>query len=103
MDDGRLDQLEQVLVQHARGRARMEPPAGFTGGVMRAVRARAEARVDFWSVFARAGSRFVPAGALAASAACAYALMSERLLAQALVTLSLHGAGNAYILAGLMP
>jgi len=103
MDDGRLDQLEQVLLRHARGRSPMAAPAGFTEGVMRAVRAKVEARNDFWSLFSLAGSRFAPAGALVASAACAYALMSERLLTQAVVSLSLHGTGGTYILAGLMP
>lgn len=103
MDDGRLDRLEQALVQRARGRKRMDPPVGFTAGVMRGVRAAAERRSEFWGVFALAARRFVPAGALAATAACGYALMSERLLNQALLVLSLHGSGSAYILAGLLP
>lgn len=103
MDDGRLDQLEQALLLHARGRKPLAPPTGFTDGVMRAVRANANQRNDFWSAFTFAARRFAPAGALAATAACGYAQLSERLLAQALLTLSLHGSGSAYLLAGLLP
>ena len=103
MDDGRLDQLEKALLLHARVKKHPVLPAGFTDGVMREVRARAERRVDFWSLFTFAARRFVPAGALAATAACGYALMSERVLSQALLTLSLHGSGSAYLVAGLLP
>ncbi|MHC1701154.1 MAG: hypothetical protein AB9900_09285 [Humidesulfovibrio sp.] len=103
MDDGRLDQLEQALYLHARGRKPLARPAGFTGGVMRAVRANAGRRGDFWNAFALAARRFAPAGALAATAACGYALLSERVLNQALLTLSLHGSGGAYLVAGLLP
>ncbi len=106
MDDGRLDRLEQALVLHARARKpkrRMDLPAGFTPGVLRAVRAVHARRSDFWGVFALAARRFAPAGALAATAACGYAQLSERLLNQALLALSLHGAGSAYTLAGLLP
>jgi len=103
MDDGRLDQLEQALLLHARGRKPLAVPAGFTGGVMRAVRASADRQSDFWSVFSLAAWRFVPAGTLAATAACGYALLSERALNQALLTLSLHGSGSTYLLAGLLP
>lgn len=103
MDDGRLDQLEQALILHARGRKPLALPAGFMDGVMREVRARAEGRVDFWSVFTCVARRFVPAGALAATAACGYAFMSERVLNQALLTLSLHGSGGACLVAGLLP
>jgi hypothetical protein len=103
MDDGRLDKIEQILVLRARRRKQPALPAGFTGVVMREVRALAERRSDFWSLFALAARRFVPAGALAATAACGYALVSERVLSQALLTLSLHGSGTSYILAGLLP
>ncbi len=103
MDDGRLDQLEQALLQHARGRKPVAVPAGFTDGVMREVRAAAGRRSDFWSVFALAARRFAPAGALAATATYGYAQLSERLLNQALLTLTLHGSGGTYILAGLLP
>ncbi|MBA4357062.1 MAG: hypothetical protein Q7U56_08460 [Humidesulfovibrio sp.] len=103
MDDGRLDRLEQALVLHARGRARTLPPAGFTTGVMRAVRANAERRNDFWSAFSFVARRFAPAGALAATATYGYAQMSERLLNQALLSLSLHGGAAAFTLAGLLP
>jgi hypothetical protein len=103
MDDGRLDQLEQALLLHARGRKHIGPPVGFTDGVMREVRAAAERQNDFGNIFFFAAQRFVPAGALAATAACGYALQSERLLAQALFVLSLHGSGSAYLLAGLLP
>lgn len=103
MDDGRLDQLEQALLLHARGRKPLAPPAGFTAGVMRGVRNLADERSDFWSVFACAAQRFVPAGALAATVACACALLSERALNQALLTLSLHGGSSPYLLAGLIP
>lgn len=106
MDDGRLDRLEQALVLHARGRKRMDPHpdvmAGLAAGVMREVRARAEAKSDFWGVFVLAGWRFAPAGALAATAAFAWAQASERLLGQALMSLSLTG-GAGYLLAGLLP
>ena len=103
MDDGRLDQLEQALLLHARGRKPLVAPAGFTAGVMRAVRANADRQSDFWSVFACAARRFIPAGALAATVACACALLSERALNQALLILSLHGGGSPYLLAGLIP
>jgi hypothetical protein len=103
MDDGRLDQLEQALLLHARSRKPLAPPAGLTEGVMREVRALADRRSDFWSVFVFAARRFVPAGALAATTAGGYALLSERVLNQALLTLSLHGGDSPYLLAGLLP
>jgi hypothetical protein len=103
MDDGRLDRLEQALVLHAQGRKRMDPPAGFADGVMREVHAAAERREDFWNAFSFAARRFAPAGALAAAAAYGYAQLSERLLSQALLTLSLHGGITALTLAGLLP
>jgi hypothetical protein len=103
MDDGRLEQLEQVLVLRARHRKPPALPVGFTGSVMHDVRDIADRRSDFWSLFTSAARRFVPAGALAATAACGYAIMSERVLSQALLTLSLHGSGSAYLVAGLLP
>lgn len=103
MDDGRLEQLEQVLVLRARHRKPPALPVGFTGSVMHDVRAIADRRSDFWSLFTFAARRFVPAGALAATASCGYALVSERFLNQALLTLSLHGGGSSYILARLLP
>lgn len=103
MDDGRLDVLEQALLLHARGRKRMDPPAGFVDGVMREVRARDVSRGDFWSAFCCAARRFVPAGALAATASFGYAQLSERLLHQALLALSLQGGSSALTLAGLLP
>ena len=90
-------------MRHARGRKPVAVPAGFTGGVLREVRANAERRSDFWRVFVLTARRFAPVGVLAATAACGYALVSERVLNQALLTLSLHGSGGTYILAGLLP
>ncbi len=103
MDDGRLDQLEQALVLRAGNRKPPAMPAGFTAGVMREVRRSVERRSDFWSLFAFAARRFVPAGALAATASFGYAQLSERLLNQALLSLSLHGGSAAFTLAGLLP
>jgi len=102
MDDGRLDRLEQALVLHAGGRTAPAVPRGFTDQVMRAVRARAEASGGFWALFQFAARRFAPVGALAATAACGYAQLSERLFNQALLSMSLHG-GGAFSLARLMP
>ncbi len=103
MDDRRLDVLEDTLLRHARARRPLAAPENFTAGVMREVRAVAARRSDFWMAFACAARRFAPAGALAATAACGYALMSELVLDQALLTLSLHGSGSTYLLAGLLP
>ena len=103
MDDGRLDQLEQALLLRARGRTAPAMPGGFSAGVMREVRLVAERRSDFWSVFSSAAWRFVPAGALAATATFGYAQLSERLLNQALLSLSLHGGATSITLAGLLP
>lgn len=102
MDDGRLDRLEQALVRHFRRRQPVGVPQGFAGEVMRSVRARADAAGGFWPLFQFAARRFAPVGALAATAACGYAQLSERLLNQALLTMSLHG-GGALSLARLMP
>ena len=103
MDDGRLDQLEQALVLCARNRKTSAMPAGFTVGVLREVRRSVERRSDFWSIFTFAARRFVPAGALAATASYGYAQLSERLLNQALLSLSLHGGATSITLAGLLP
>lgn len=102
MDDGRLDRLERALVLHFRRRPAAGVPQGFTDQVMRAVRARAEAAGGFWALFGFAARRFAPVGALAATAACGYAQLSERLLNQALLAMSLHG-GGALSLARLVP
>jgi hypothetical protein len=102
MDDRRLDRLEQALMLHGRTRAKApQVPADFTAGVMRQVRQMDAARQDFWSVFSLAARRFAPVGALAATAACGYAQVMERLLNQAVLTLSLHG--GSFALVGLMP
>lgn len=104
MDDGRLDRIEQALLRHGRKRAGTpkEAPYGFTERIMREVAAKAPRPLDFWDIFAVAAKRFAPVGALAATVACGYAQMMERLFNQAVVSLSLHGAG-AVTLAGLMP
>lgn len=103
MDDRRLDRFEQALVHHVRTRASAAAvPHDFTAQVMRVVRRKAEARVDFWDVFSLVAHRFAPVGALAATAACGYAQFMERVLNQALLSLSLHG-GSTITLAGLVP
>ena len=103
MDDRRLDRFEQALLKHGRLRNRAVPvPHDFTAQVMRSVRHKAESRVDFWDVFSMVARQFAPVGALAATAACGYAQFMERVLSQALLSLSLHGSGTI-ILAGLMP
>jgi len=104
MDDGRFDRIEQALLRGARMRARSAaPPQDFTARIMREVRAKASAGGEFWDVFGRAARRFAPVGALAATGACGYAQVMDRVLNQALVSLSLHGGGNALTLAGFMP
>lgn len=104
MDDGRLDRIEQELVRGARLRTRSAPvPQDFTARVMREVRGKVPARMEFWDVFGLAARRFAPVGALAATGALGYAQVMERVLNQALVSLSLHGGGSALTFAGLMP
>lgn len=104
MDDGRLDRLEQALLRHARmAKPAPQVPWDFTAGVMREVRARAERGQDFWNLFSLAARRFAPVGALAATAACGYAQLMERVLNQALLSLSLHGGSGAMTLAGMLP
>jgi len=104
MDDGRLDRIEQALMRGAQLRAPSAvAPQDFTARIMREVRAKASVKVEFWDVFGRAARRFAPVGALAATGACGYAQVMERILNQALVSLSLHGGSNALTLAGLMP
>lgn len=103
MDDGRLDRIEQALLRHGSLRARPVPlPQDFTARIMREVRNMAPRPVSFWDVFGMAARRFAPVGALAATAACGYAQFMERALHQAVLSLSLHGAG-AITLAGLVP
>jgi len=102
MDDRRLDRIEQALVRHARMRQSVAVPHDFTASVMRSVRAKAERGADFWDIFSLAARRFVPVGALAASAACGYAQFLDKVYNQALLSLSMHGAGTL-TLAGLMP
>lgn len=105
MDDGRLDRIEAALL---RGRAlRMEKPGpaapgDFTAQVLRSVRQAAERPARFWDLFGGAARRFAPVGALAAGAACGYAQYMERLMNQALLSLSMHGGGYTS-LAGLLP
>jgi hypothetical protein len=102
MDDRRLDRLEAALVRHAQTRrSAASAPVNFTAGVMRAVRQRSVRGQDFWDLFGVAARRFAPVGALAATLACGYAQVMERLYAQAVLSLSLHG--GAFTLVGLMP
>lgn len=103
MDDGRLDRIEQALLRHHRLRsAAAAPPPGFSAAVMRGVRQAAERQAGFWDIFGLAARRFAPVGALAATAAYGYAQVMERLLSQAVLSLSLHGGGAA-TLVRLMP
>lgn len=102
MDDGRLDRLEQALLLHARGKKVPSVPQDFTAKVMRAVRHKAERTPDFLDVFSLVARRFAPVGALAATVACGYAQLMERVFSQAVLSMSLHG-GNAITLVGLMP
>lgn len=108
MEDGRLDDIERALIRAGQLRADQlragaDVPPDFTARIMRDVRAKAPRRVDFWDLFSLAGRRFVPVGALAATAACGYAQFMDRVFNQALVSLSLHGGGSALTFAGLMP
>lgn len=102
MEDRRLDGIEQALLRAGQLRAAAEVPPDFTARIMREVRAVAPRRIDFWDMFGLAARRFAPVGALAATAACGYAQLMDRVLNQALVSLSLHG-GGALTLAGLVP
>lgn len=103
MDDRRLDRLEQTLLLHHRKRSgSVAVPHDFSIQVMRAVRSKAERGADFWDIFGLAARRFAPVGALAATAACGYAQFMERMLNQALLSVSMHGSG-VITLAGLMP
>lgn len=103
MDDRRLDGIEQTLLRAGQLRAGAQTPPDFTARIMREVRAKAPRRIDFWDMFGLAARRFAPVGALAATAACGYAQLMDRVLNQALVSLSLHGGGSALTLAGLVP
>ena len=102
MDDRRLDRIEQTLLLHSRSRQSAPLPHDFTAQVMRSVRQKVERSLDFWDVFSVAARRFVPVGALAATAACGYAQFMDKAFNQAVLALSMHGA-NAITLAGLMP
>jgi hypothetical protein len=102
MEDRRLDRLEQALQRHARTRQSVAVPYDFTANVMRAVRAKAERGADFWDIFSSAARRFVPVGALAASAVCGYAQFMDKVYNQALLSLSMHSS-STITLAGLMP
>lgn len=102
MDDRRLDRFEQTLLLHVRSRQSAPVPHDFVASVMRSVRKKAERRLDFWDVFSLAARRFVPVGALAATAACGYAQFMDKVLNQALLSLSMHGA-STITFAGLMP
>lgn len=104
MDDGRLDRIERALLRAGRLRVQSaEVPQDFTARIMREVRHKAERGANFWDIFGLAARRFAPVGALAATAACGYSQLMERVLNQALLSLSLHGGGNVLTLAGLMP
>ncbi len=104
MDDGRLDRIEQTLMQAGRLRAqKVAVPQNFTASILREVRGLAPQRIDFWDVFGLAARRFAPVGALAATLACGYAQVMERVLNQAMVSLSLHGGSSAMTLARLVP
>jgi hypothetical protein len=102
MDDRRLDNIEQALVRHARARQGVAVPRDFTACVMREVRQKAERGADFLTVFSMVARRFAPVGALAATAVCGYAQFMDKVFNQALLSLSMHGAGTI-TLAGLMP
>jgi len=102
MDDRRLDNIEQALLAHARAPKAAVVPFDFTARVMCEVRQKAEHGEDFWDVFGLVAQRFAPICALAATAVCGYAQFMDRVLGQALLSLSMHGAG-AVTLAGLMP
>ena len=108
MEDRRLDGIEQALMRAGQLRADRlcagaQVPPDFTARIMRDVRAKAPRRIDFWDMFSLAARRFAPVGALAATVACGYAQLMDRVLNQALVSLSLHGGGSALTLAGLVP
>ena len=103
MDDGRLDRVEEMLVRHARNRQVPELPADFTAGVMRAVRNKAEKASGIWDVFSVVALRFVPAGALAATAMYGFAAHAESTFSQAMLSFSLTGGGSLITLAALMP
>jgi hypothetical protein len=104
MDERRLDRLERTLFLHARlRRGCVAVPQDFTERVMRSVRQCAEARSSFWDIFGSAARRFAPVGAFAAAAVCGYAEMTERVLNQALLALSLHGGSSVLGLARMLP
>jgi hypothetical protein len=102
MDDRRLDNIEQALLRHARVRQSAAVPHDFTAKVMRSVRQKAEQRIDFWDVFGLVAQRFVPVGAVAATAVCGYVQFMDKVFNQALLSLSMHST-SAITLAGLMP
>ena len=104
MDDGRLDRLEEALRLNFRNRQGAAAlPQDFTARVMRAVRARHEHASGFWDIFSCAARRFAPVGALAATVACGYAEVTERVVNQALLSVSLHGGFSTLTLAALLP
>jgi len=103
MDDGRLDRVEEMLVRHARNRQVPELPADFTASVMRAVRNKADKASGLWDVFSVIAWRFVPAGALAATAMYGFAVHAESAFSLALLRFSLTGGGSLTTLAALIP
>lgn len=102
MDDRKLDTLEQALLMHASGRVPQPVPNDFTARIMREVRNRPARGADFLDVFSLVARRFAPVGALAATALCGYAQFFDRVLSQALLSVSMHSA-SVTTLAGLMP
>jgi len=104
MDDGRLDKLEQTLFKHARlRRGCVAVPRDFTAQVMRSVRLSAERGSSFWDIFSLAARRFAPVGAFTAAVACGYAELTEQVLNQALLALSLHGGYGSLTLTRMLP
>lgn len=96
MDDGRLDNLERQLARHGSLRARKaELPGDFTARVMADIRRRSEKPAAFLDIFTVAARRFMPAGAIAATALYGYAAHADKLLSQAMLSMSLTGASVA--------
>lgn len=96
MEDGRLDTVEQLLARHGRLRGqKAELPGDFTARVMADIRRRSEKPLAFLDIFTQAATRFVPAGAIAATAIYGYAAYADKLLSQALLSISFNGASLA--------
>lgn len=103
MDDGRLDTMERLLARQAGLRAgKAQLPGDFTARVMADIRRRSERSRPFRDIFTTVAGRFVPAGAIAATALYGYAAHADKLLSQALLNLSLTGVSVASY-AALLP